>query len=117
MVRFRKHYRVNRVVLLALALLVSNIATMSCAMAWSLCGDCQEQEPVLCIDSYATAEIAISDQSTDTKSATFRPILIANNVSTIDPNFAPGQFPIIDNQPPDPHSSPPLHLQLCVFLK
>jgi len=115
--RVRRHYRFNRVVLLAIALLVSNIATMSCAMAYSFCDDCPEPEPVLCIDSSATAKVAISDQSADTKSADFRPVLIANNVSTIDAKLTSGQFPVVDSQPPDPRASPPLHLQFCVFLK
>jgi len=104
-------------VLLAMVLLVSNIATMSCAMAYSLCSDCPEHAPVLCIDACATAETAISDQSTDTRSDTFRPVLISNNASPFDGHFVPGRFPVVDSQPPDPHTSPPLHLQLCVFLK
>lgn len=103
--------------MLAMALLVSNIATMSCAMAYTLCGDCPEHEPVLCVDSCATADAAISDQSSDTKSNTFRPVSISTSVSPVDALFEPGQFPVVDKHTPDPQASPPLHLQFCVFLK
>ncbi len=115
--RFRQYYRLNRVALLALALLVSNIATMSCAMAYSLCGDCPEHEPVLCVDSCATAETAINDQSSDIKADSFRPVLLAVNVLPVGTQFDAPHFQVINPVPPDPHTSPPLHLQLCIFLK
>jgi len=115
--RFRQRYRFNRVVLLAIALLISNIAAMSCAMAYSLCVDCPEHEPVLCVDTCATAEEAINDPAPDSKSDTFRPLAILKIESSIDPAFNPGRISVVDRQPPDPHTSPPLHLQLCVFLK
>jgi len=117
MQRIRRQYRFNRVVLLAIALLVSNIAAMSCAMAYSLCDDCPEHTPVLCTDSCATTEAVISDQSLDTESDHFRPVLISSTASSIDAIYAADRFSLADNRPPDPQSSPPLHLQLCIFLQ
>jgi len=87
--RFRQRYRFNRVILLAIALLISNIAAMSCAMAYSLCADCPEHEPVLCVDTCVTAEEAISDPAPDIKSDTFRPVAISKSVSSVDPAFSP----------------------------
>jgi hypothetical protein len=117
MQRFRRNYRFNRVVLLAVALLVSNIAAMSCAMAYSLCDDCPEHTPVLCVDSCATGEAVISDQSLDTESDHFRPVSISDHASPADADYSADQFLLVENRSPDPQSSPPLHLLLCVFLK
>ncbi|MAF83667.1 MAG: hypothetical protein CL797_06140 [Chromatiales bacterium] len=98
-------------------MLISNIVTMSCAVAYTLCDDCPKHEPVLCLDSCPTAEAAISDSAPTIISETFRPALLANSPSSIDLEFKLDRLPLPDEQPPDPRTSPPLHLQFCVFLK
>ncbi len=114
---FRRHYRFNQIAILAIALLVSNIATMSCAMAFALCGDCPEHEPVLCVDSCATADAAISDQSSDSKATTYRPFALSTGVlvacSELNRDFSPVTY----RQSPDPQTSAPLHRHLCILLK
>jgi hypothetical protein len=116
--QLRRQNRFNRIILLALVLLVSNIAAMSCAMAYEFCADCPDHAPVLCIDSCATTEATIaSDHSSEIMPDTFRPIHTSNYASPVDARFESNQFPLINSHPPDPHTAPPRHLQFCVFLK
>ena len=102
---------------MVVVLLISNIVTMSCAMAYALCDDCPDHEPVLCVDSCGTAAAAISVETPDSNANTFRPIAITNHAVPGDSTEFLNPLSVVDAPSPDPHTSPPLYLQLCVFLK
>ena len=117
MYNFCQNHRVRHFVVVVVALLISNIAMLSCAMAYAMCAECPEHAPALCTDSCATADTSINDTSIDKKTDTYRPFSDPYTLLTVDLAFMrehlpPGDQPGICN-----YSSPPLHLQFCVFLK
>jgi len=107
----------NQAGFLVIALLISGILTVPCAEAYTLCDDCPEHEPVLCLDACLTAEATTIDSTPDIVSGTTHTTLLAYNQSSSNLEFKADQLPVLDKQPPDPRASPPLHLQFCIFLK
>jgi hypothetical protein len=115
--RFRKMHGFRRVVVTAIALLISNVAVISCAMAYALCAECPEHEPVVCIDACETTDVAIADKTSDVKYDVHRSAAFLDTgfsrqlVANPDTDVAIKRYRGCDG------SSPPLHLQFCVFLK
>jgi hypothetical protein len=114
---FRKNYLFRRLVVLAVALLISNIAALSCAMAYALCADCPEHPPTLCSDPCATSDVTINDKTDDIKSDVHRPVAHPVAVSSRDTVLRPKHSPVIERDHKYGYPTPPLHLQFCVFLK
>jgi hypothetical protein len=112
----RRNPRINRLLALAVALFLSNIALVSCAMAYALCNECPDHVPALCVDSCATTDIAIADKTGDLKSDVHRPVAHAYAVSPLDSVCMPGQPSVAQRGYDQSYSPPPLHVQFCVFL-
>jgi hypothetical protein len=115
--RFRHNHCFRRLIILAVALLISNIAAASCAMAYALCTECPEHVPALCESPCLTTDITVIDKTVDTKSDAHRPVAFTHAVLPLDPVDRTAQAAVVDNKHLCNFSSPPLHLQFCVFLK
>jgi hypothetical protein len=116
--RFRQHYRMNRLVALLVALLLSNVAALACATAYALCIDCPEQQPVVCAheDPCTTADVIGTKPSTDALGTTYRPIVYAGPPITTDLTTVSARDGIAANGVNVLRSSLPLNLLFCVFL-
>ena len=115
---FRQHYRLNRLVVLLVALLLSNVAALACATAYALCVDCSEHPPVACadLDPCATVDVISSKVSTDVLDTTFRPIVSAPAPITSEPVSGLASGGVAENKVTDLAPSSPLNLLFCVFL-
>ncbi len=117
MIGYQPHCRFNRLAVLAMALLLSNIAMLSCAMAYAVCADCPAHPPALCLDSCGVVQAVTGDKAPDGTSGTRPPAAFSVTRVTTEPAFAAvtgnaGARNAIFHAP-----SPPLHLRFCVFLK
>lgn len=116
MYRLRQHHRLNRTILLALVLLISNVAAMSCAMAISLCIDCPEHPPVVCAEPCVESDAMLTETSPDESNNSFRPMVFLPALATVDNGT---QFSAINATSNSTCELPslPLRLRFCVFLK
>lgn len=115
--KFRGNRRINRLLVLVVALFVSNIAIASCAMAYALCNECPEHVPAHCADPCATTDVAVNDKSSDAKSDVQRPVAHRYTILPSNAGLIAGATPVAQHDRDLSYSSPPLHLQYCVFLK
>jgi hypothetical protein len=104
-------------VVLAIALLISNIAALSCAMAYAICADCPEHPPTLCSDPCAISDVTINDKTGDIKSDVHRPVAHTAAVLPRNTVLNPKHSPVIGHDRDHGYPAPPRHLQFCVFLK
>jgi hypothetical protein len=102
---------------LGVALFLSNIVVVSCAMAYALCNECPDHMPTICMDSCATTDVAITDKTGDVKSNVHRPAALSYTVLPPIPSIKPRQSPVAYHGYDHSSSSPPLYVQFCVFLK
>jgi hypothetical protein len=117
MITSRPNSRINRLVALAIALLVSNIAALSCAMAYSIGSDCEEPPPAHCVEMCDVAEAVNSDKSPDGTSDPRPPVANFGALLTSGQNFASANGKNAACNINFQHPSPPLNLLYCVFLK
>jgi hypothetical protein len=115
--RLRKNHRFRRFVITAIALLLSNVAVFSCAMAYAICAECPEHEPALCADPCAPNTVAIADGTSDAKSDLHRPLSFVYTGPSRQQVAKPTSLPVLERNRGCGYSSPPLNLQFCVFLK
>ena len=115
----RQHNRFRRLILLVVALLISNIAMLSCAMAYAMCAeaDCADHVPALCTDPCATTDVTLNDATGDATSDMYRPVTHAYASQPVDPTLRPEHAPVVGLDSTRHIPTPPLHLQCCVFLK
>jgi hypothetical protein len=112
---FRHQYRPNRAIILAMVLLLGNIASLSCAMASTLCSPCPDHAPVMCAEPCITAETAAIDTNTDASHSgrfiSTVSFIVADQTAAVSLGEASLKSVL-------PHtSSPPINLRNCVFLK
>jgi hypothetical protein len=117
MFRLRQQHRLNRILMLAIALLISNVAALSCAMAVALCTDCPEHPPIVCAEPCIESSALIADTSPDESSGTFRPILVLPVLTTIDEARTSANSLIARHDPFRDVPVLPLRLRYCVYLK
>jgi hypothetical protein len=117
MLHFRQQNRLKKILMLAIALLISNVAAMSCAMAVALCTDCPEHPPVVCVEPCIESSAAIADTSPDESSNTFRPIVFLPVLATIDAASTSANRPVARHDPFREVPVLPLRLRFCVYLK
>lgn len=117
MFKDRLHNCLTRLTVLAAALLISNVAMLSCAMAFSMSSDCQDTPPAHCIASCDIAAAIVTDKSPDGTSDP-RPSVITRHTLLI-ANLYPASANLSNaGCDVDLHNpSPPLNLLHCVFLK
>ena len=117
MIRHRLHSCLTRLTALATALLISNVAMLSCAMAFDISSDCPEPPPTHCVDYCDIAEAIVTDKSPDGTSDPRPPIKIGHTllIATLYPASADINGAGCDADLHNP--SPPLNLLHCVFLK
>jgi hypothetical protein len=113
----RRNNRFKRFVVVAVALLISNIAALSCAMAYAMCAECPDNVPALCADPCATTNNLISDTAIDHKAESNRPFSDPHTLLPADLALEPAHPSVGDKPDTCNYSSPPLYLQFCVFLK
>jgi hypothetical protein len=110
----------NRILVLALALLISNVAALSCAMAYALCTDastdCPEHTPVLCEGPCARSDTQIANTSSEGSTDAFRPVIFlpALPVSITAKTYATSL--VAKDDPSCEVPALPLRLRFCVFL-
>lgn len=114
---FKNWFR--RSMTIMVALLISNAAAVTCALAVDICSDCPEEPPSHCIEMFDDSEMASVDKTTNKEPPTTH--------SDDDPFyttallFPPHKTPAKESAsqwPPDTiYSSPPINLLNCVFLK
>jgi hypothetical protein len=120
MQKLRAHNWYSRVITIAVALLISNVAALTCAMAAAICTtDCAEHDPAptVCVESCAAEFAAANDKPTDNFSG-FKPVgLTSYTLPTLatDDHYATAKMAINNSVAHDP--PPPLNLLYCVFLK
>jgi len=113
----RRNNWFKRLVIVAVALLISNIAALSCAMAYALCVECPDHVPTVCVDSCTTTDNLINDTAIDQKADSYRPVSDPYTLLPADLALASTRLPVSDKPDTCNYSSPPLYLQFCVFLK
>jgi hypothetical protein len=106
----------SRLTLLAMALLISNIAALSCALAFSICSECPAPERTHCVDMYDVADAVSADKgqegTADPRTPVAGPIATPTKTSASLANHAGaghrgGRYNF---------HSPPINLLNCVFL-
>jgi hypothetical protein len=101
---------------LIVALFISNVVVVSCAMAYALCSDCPEHVSAPCVDPCAVTDVAIKAKTGDTKLDVHRPPVHSYTVLPVEPLSKPGIITVVRHAREHHHHSPPLRLQFCVFL-
>jgi hypothetical protein len=110
-----RQIRLNRIIFVTIALLISNVAMLSCAMAMALCTDCPEHAPILCAQPCAEVDATISDHE-KSNTPTDRHTSCGSFLTVIvDADTKPGTIHTTHVAPPG--SAPPIHVRNCVFLK
>jgi len=107
----------SRLLVLTVALLISNVAALSCAVAMTLSSDCPDHTPVTCLESCSAAQATINDKNSGNNSyGKTTPVLPASLPA---PELGQGfTTPPATNCRINVHDpSPPLNLLYCVFLK
>lgn len=117
MFRLRQQNRLNRILVLALALLISNVAALSCAMAYALCTDCPEHPPIVCVEPCVESNALIADRSPDGSTDAFRPLAFLPALAAVDPSNTGSTGPTATDDLSCEIPSRPLRLRFCVFLK
>jgi len=108
----------QRSMTIMVALLISNVAALTCALAMGICSDCPEEPPSHCIDMFdgsGTVSIDKSSKKTSANQPDDNPFYTTKLVSTPDKKatkISAKKWP-----PKAIHSSPPINLLNCVFLK
>jgi hypothetical protein len=115
----RKENRLNRILVLALALLISNIAALSCAMAYALCidTDCPKHPPVICEEPCVQSDALIADTAPEGSTEAFRPIVFLPALADVDTGRTYAATLIAKDDPSCEVPAVPLRLRFCVFLK
>jgi hypothetical protein len=101
---------------LIVALFISNVVVVSCAMAYELCNVCPEHMSAPCVDPCAATDIAIQEKTGDAKSDIHRPPGHSHTVLPLAPVSKPGVAIIARHAREHDNPAPPLRLQFCVFL-
>jgi hypothetical protein len=117
MIGFKSHNRFSRLAVLAIALLLSNIVGLSCAMAYAMCSDCLERPPIICIDTCGAVKSVISDKAPDGSSGSRPPVVFRDMLLTPEPAFVAVTGTVRASNSLLHAPSPPLHVRFCVFLK
>jgi hypothetical protein len=117
MQKLRAHNWYSRVIAIAVALLISNVAALSCAMASALYSDCNEHAAAACFESCLSEPVAASDKSADNHATVKTPVPTGGILAVAEPDACAAAAKIalsnfVTHDPP-----PPLNLLHCVFLK
>jgi hypothetical protein len=113
----RRNDRFKRIVIVAVALLISNIAALSCAMAYALCVECPDQAPTPCVESCATTDNLMNNTAIHQKAHSYRPVSDPYALLPADVALEPARPSVGEKPDTCNYSSPPLYLQFCVFLQ
>ena len=112
----QQQHRMNRLVVLLVALLLSNVAAFACAAAYAFCIDCPQHPPVACVDPCTTADAVTSKPSAEVLDTTYRPIVYASPPIATDPPFGLSAVGVAATEVADLPPVLPLNLRFCVFL-
>jgi len=108
----------QRIMVIAVALLISNVAALTCALAMEICSDCPEEPPAHCIEMFDDSTAVSVEKQTGETSATRldnNPSYTTSLPSTPHKKAAATSVAI---WPPNAVYSPPqINLLNCVFLK
>jgi hypothetical protein len=117
MQRLQKHSWHHHLLVVIVALLISNVAALSCAMAFELCSDCPDHMQASCLESCSVAQAAINDSSPGANS--YRTPSLTFPASLPEPvlGWGTSATDAIDCRVNVHDPSPPLNLLYCVFLK
>ncbi len=117
MIANKSNSRINRLVVLATTLLISNILALSCAMAFSMDADCAKLPSVQCVEMFDVAEIVVNDKAPDETHDPRPPVTNSNALLTSNLNFASANAKISACNTNFRYPSPSLNLLYCIFLK
>jgi hypothetical protein len=110
--------RLQRFMVIVVALLISNVAALTCAAAMEICSDCPAEPSSHCIEMFDDSADVSVDKSSNENSADRpdnNPFYTTELVSTSDKKSA--KTLAKKWLPKAIHSSPPINLLNCVFLK
>jgi hypothetical protein len=113
----QKHNWYRRLLVVAVALLISNVAALSCAMAFALCSDCPDHMPASCLESCSVAQATINDSSPDANSYSKPTLIIPASLPAPVLGSRTSATDATDCRVNVHDPSPPLNLLYCVFLK
>ena len=110
-----KHEQLRQLVCLLVALLISNVAAATCAVALAMCSDCPVEAATHCVEMCEVEAVAKLDAPSDKKPE--RPTSYVNytsapHVSAVLTSDIPSSF----SKPRRSSSSPPLNVLYCVYL-
>jgi hypothetical protein len=116
MTGFTKNTWVERFACLLVALLISNVLAVSCAIALALCSDCPVETPAHCVEM-CEVEATVSTEDLSKKTTDHRPPVAYSE--EIFPNRSSRSSECIFGPTFDLSSthSPPLNVLYCVYLK
>ena len=117
MIRHRPHNWLTRLTAVATALLISNVAMLSCAIAFDISSDCPKPPPTHCVDSCDIADAIVTDKSPDGTSDPRPSIKIGHTLLIANLYPASANFNGAGRDADLHNPSPPLNLLHCVFLK
>ena len=110
--------RFQRIMVIMVALLISNVAALTCAVAMEICSDCPAEPSSHCIEMFDdSADVSVDKTSNETSAnrPDDNPFYTTALVST--PNKKSAKTSAKKWLPKAIHSSPPINLLNCVFLK
>ena len=113
----QKHSWYRHLLVVIVALLISNVAALSCAMAFELCSDCPDHMAASCLESCSVAQAAINDSSLDANSYSKPTLIIPTSLPAPVLASRNSATDAIDCRVNIHDPSPPLNLLYCVFLK
>lgn len=108
--------RLRRLVCLFVAVLISNVAAATCAVALAMCNDCPVETATHCVEMCEVDSVVNLDSSSDKKSE--RPTSFVDHASV--PRISAqliSDIPASFYRPRRSSDSPPLNVLYCVYLK
>jgi hypothetical protein len=109
--------RINYYVVLATALLISNVVAISCAVAFPINSECAQPPDSQCIEMCSAEEAVATDKFPDGTSDPRPPIMSGDALLPTNLNFASANINGTKCDVNLHNPSPPLNLLYCVFLK
>jgi hypothetical protein len=113
----QKHSWYHRLLVVIVALLISNVAALSCAMAFELCSDCPDHMAASCLESCSVAQAAINDSSPGANSYRTPSLILPASLPAPVSSWRISGTDATDCRVNIHDPSPPLNLLYCVFLK
>ncbi len=116
MIKQKSHSLFSYVIVTVMLLILSNVASAACALAFSICTDCPDIEITHCVDMFdADAAAATKATTSHAKVDELSPALITKIPHIPSMVSQPSYADCVNGR--QSYQAPPIHLLNCVFLK